>query len=91
LVNAQALKDAHGTEPKVVPKNRKKAIEKGSRPAKFGQDEDNNLADDEQAIDNGPKGSSRLVRNGAASARNPKKFNRDWPKGAVGSGMTNSM
>jgi len=61
----QALKNSEGAETERRPEHGKEPVKGGHRPATFGEDEDDDLSDDQQPIDDGPKDSSRLVRDGA--------------------------
>ena len=59
----QTLENSKGTETKACAENWEESVEGGHGPATFGEDEDDDLGDDEQLINDGPKDASYLVRN----------------------------
>jgi len=59
----QTFENSKWTETESCAKNREESIEGRHGPAAFGKDEDDDLSDDEELIDNGPKDPSCLVWN----------------------------
>ena len=74
----QALKNSEGAETERRPEHGKEPVKGGHRPATFGEDEDDDLSDDQQSIDDGPKDSSRLVRDGAVPVFGVTVRNKRW-------------
>ena len=64
---AQALNDAESAEAEVVTEDGEEPVEESSRPADFGEDENNGLEDDEQTVEHRPESTSGLVGDRAAS------------------------
>lgn len=63
----QALHDAESAEAKVFPENREVTIKESPRPTEFREQEDDSLANDQQSVEDSPKGTRRLIGYGAAS------------------------
>ena len=63
--HAQSLEDPERTKAKLRPEHWEKAIEEGHRPGDLGQDEEDELEDDEKAIDDCPEDTRWLIGNGA--------------------------
>ena len=57
----QAFKDPECTEAKLRTKDGEEAVEEGHGPFDLGQDQEDDLKDDEEAIDHSPKHASWLV------------------------------
>ena len=64
----EALEDAERAQAEVGPEHGEVLGEEGGGPADLGEDEDDDLEDDEEAVDDGPEDAGGLVRDGAASA-----------------------
>ena len=58
---------AQGTEAEVGAKDGEEPVEESLRPAELGEGEDNDLKDDEDAVDHRERGTCRLVGHRAAS------------------------
>ena len=69
MVDLQTLHGAQWAQAKFGTKHGKKPIEKRQRPPNLGEDERDDLENDEEPVENGPKLASGLVRNCAV----PKK------------------
>jgi len=63
----QALENPKGTETKGAPENREEMIEEGGWPTNFREDKDDDLKEDEDAVDDCPEDSCRLVGDVAIS------------------------
>lgn len=61
----EALEDTQCAETEVAAEYREVTVEEAGGPPEFGENESDDLEDDEQAVDNGPEYSCRLVWNGA--------------------------
>ena len=59
--HVQALNHAERAQSKVVAEDREEPVEEGCGPADFGQDEDNDLEDDEEAVHDSPEDACGLV------------------------------
>ena len=57
------------TQTKVGTKDREESVEKGHRPPDLGENEGNDLEDDQEQIENGPKLASGFVRDRAVAER----------------------
>ena len=64
----EALEDAEGPQAEVGAEHREVLGEEGGGPADLGEDEDDDLEDDEQAVHDCPEDAGGLVRDGASSA-----------------------
>lgn len=53
---------SQGTEAEVTTEDGEEAVEEGGWPADFGEDEDDDLANDKQAVCDGPECASGLIR-----------------------------
>lgn len=62
----EALHDAESAEAKVFPENREVTIKESPRPTEFREQEDDSLANDQQSVEDSPKGTRRLIGYGAA-------------------------
>ena len=63
----EALEDAQGTKAKVLTEDGEVGREEARGPADLREDEDDDLEDDQQAVDNRPEHARRLIRDGAAT------------------------
>lgn len=63
----ESLEDPERAKAKLRTEHREKAIEEGHRPGDLGKDEEDELEDDEKAIDDCPEGTCWLIGNGATS------------------------
>jgi hypothetical protein len=63
--DSQSLENTESTKPKVRAKHREKAVKESGWPANFRQEKDNNLEDDEKAVNDGPENTPDLVGHGA--------------------------
>ena len=73
VVHLQTLEDAKGSETKVGSKDREEPLEKRGRPAKLGQQQDDNLEYDQQTADYSPEDACCLVGNGTATEAGENK------------------
>ena len=67
--NLQTLHHTKWTQTKVGTKHREESVEKCHRPPNLRKDEGNDLEDDQEQIENGPKLASGLVRDRAVAER----------------------
>lgn len=77
MVDLQTLHGAQWAQAKFGTKHGKKPIEKRQRPPNLGEDERDDLENDEEPVENGPKLASGLVRDCAV----PKK--KTWMRVGV--------
>jgi hypothetical protein len=67
--NLQALHGAQRAQAKFGTEHGEKPVEERERPPNLGEDERDNLANDEEPVENGPKLASGLVRDRAVPER----------------------
>lgn len=67
VVDIQSLEYAQCTETELSPQHGEEAIKECGRPAKFGQNEGDDLEDDKEAIYDRPENTTNLIWNGAVS------------------------
>jgi hypothetical protein len=67
--NLQALHHTKWAQAKVGSKHREESVEKCHRPPNLREDEGNDLEDDQEQIENGPKHASGFVRDRAVAER----------------------
>ena len=60
-MDVQALENSKGAKAKGRAKHREEAVEKRHWPADLGEDEEDDLEDDEQAVDDGPEDACGLI------------------------------
>jgi hypothetical protein len=65
-MHVQNLGDAERAEAKVVPEDREVRLEERRRPTELGEEEDDDLEDDEEAVEDRPERAGRLVGHGAS-------------------------
>jgi hypothetical protein len=66
MMHVQNLSDAEWAEAKVVPEDGEVCLEERRRPAELGEEQDDDLEDDEEAVEDRPERAGRLVGNGAS-------------------------
>ena len=88
--NLQALNHTKWAQTEFGTKHRKESVEKCHRPPNLREDEGNDLEDDQEQIENGPKLASGFVRDRAVAEREGKEVSllcRTW-KGKNGTYST---
>lgn len=60
----QALNDTQSAEAKFVSEHWEELLEESRGPTDFGEEEDDNLTDDQKAVEDGPEYAGGLVGNG---------------------------
>ena len=63
-LDSQALNDAESADAKIVSKDREELLEESRGPTDFREEKDDDLSDDQKAVEDGPEDPSRLVGNG---------------------------
>lgn len=58
------MNDAEGADAKIASKDGEKLVEESRGPADFGEEEDEDLSDDQEAVEHGPEDACRLVGDG---------------------------
>jgi Asp-tRNA(Asn)/Glu-tRNA(Gln) amidotransferase C subunit len=71
-VNLQAFNHTEWAQTKVRTKHREESVEKCHRPSDLREDESNDLENDQEQIENGPKLASGFVRDRAVAERRRK-------------------
>jgi hypothetical protein len=67
--NIQAFNDAKCTRSEFVPENREKPVEECHWPTTLWHEKDDDLSDDEQAVQDSPEDASGLIGNCASSVQ----------------------
>jgi hypothetical protein len=74
-VGLQALHDTEWAQTKIVTKHGEKPVEELHRPPNLGEDERDDLENDQEPVENGPKLAGGLIWNCAVPGR---KVAEDW-------------